>query len=114
MSLMEEYYLEKEMSQNLFAAQWQELQGELATERERNRQRQADKESSYRENCKLRQTNEQFAETMELLAEQIEDLELELDFTAAMDYGIFEALADSWFFTKTDLKELIAEAYGRI
>lgn len=73
--------------QSLFQDQWQELQGELATERERGNQ-------LYRENEKLRQTNEQFAEAIEDCAFQIEELEAELHFSEIYGTALRVGLMD--------------------
>lgn len=100
--------------QNLFHLQWQELQGELATERERNRQLTRDLELSAQNNDKLYTTNEQFAEAMEMLAEQVEDLEEELEFTALMDANLLASLSEDFDFSIIDLSFLIVRAYGRI
>lgn len=113
MSLVDQYYWEKDFGwsdgkdgqDNLFHSQWQELQGELATERERSRQLQVDRENTYKENCKLRQTNEQFAEALEDCASQIEKLESELHFLEIYDTALCVGLMDYIDF----LEELIED-----
>lgn len=108
------YGRDPSQEQILFQDQWQDLQGELATERERNRQLLADKESSYRVNCQLRETNEQFAEALEDCASQIQELEEELEFTALMDANLLASLSEDFDFSIIDLSFLIVRAYGRI
>lgn len=66
------------------------------------------------ENTKLCQINEQFAEAVGVLAEQIENLEAELEFYDLMDASIFDVLIEDYDFNTIDLSFLIVEAYGRI